>query len=497
MSKSCEGYLWTESESVQGLTTDAVVQSTSALKSHYDVVIVGAGFAGLIACRELSRCGNGKDLKILMLEGRDRIGGRTWTAKALGEEFEMGGTWVHWNQPHVYSELHRYNLHKNLKTSAGTVAAEHTYYKPSGGPVVEVDGAECAEIQQTVANSFFEIDGLTSRDLMPYPHDPFRVPAPWKKYDHLTVRQRLNQLGQIPNSHKDLFESVVNSFGSAPGSQTGFVEALRWYALGGHSLAGVFELAGIYKVGKGGMTSFARAIFGDCSCDMLSNTIVTDITQTSGGTLVRTKGGQSFNAAFVISTIPLNCLGDVKFSPPLSLLKREAIKKGHINQGAKIHFKLARAEPGWFAFCNGCGDSPFCFAFSDHNGTSSASSPDATYCIGFGYNGHLQDKEDNETIIREFQRNIRPGAEVQAYLTHDWMNDPLAKGVWSCWGPHSTTRYLPELQVRHGNVLFASGDWADGWRGFVDGAIESGRKAAAETLKLLAESSTFKSRARL
>lgn len=94
MSRSCEGYLWTKTGSVQGLSTAAVVPSTSALQSNYDVIIIGAGFAGLIACRELSRRPLGKDLKILMLEGRDRIGGRTWTAKALGEEFEMGGTWV-------------------------------------------------------------------------------------------------------------------------------------------------------------------------------------------------------------------------------------------------------------------------------------------------------------------------------------------------------------------------------------------------------------------
>ncbi|MDT7642762.1 MAG: hypothetical protein QOC67_6063, partial [Pseudonocardiales bacterium] len=58
----------------------------------YDVVIVGAGFAGLTAARELSRRG----YSVLQLEARDRIGGRTWTDDRFGRELEMGGTWVHW-----------------------------------------------------------------------------------------------------------------------------------------------------------------------------------------------------------------------------------------------------------------------------------------------------------------------------------------------------------------------------------------------------------------
>lgn len=95
MSATREGYLWTPAGETVGLQTDAVVSSTpdSSLLPTYDVIVIGAGFTGLVASRGLSR---NLHLRVLLLEGRDRIGGRAWTAKALGEEFEMGGTWVHW-----------------------------------------------------------------------------------------------------------------------------------------------------------------------------------------------------------------------------------------------------------------------------------------------------------------------------------------------------------------------------------------------------------------
>ena len=62
-----------------------------------DVVVIGAGFAGLVAARELGRAG----LDVLVLEARDRVGGRTWTDRRLGHDLELGGTWVHWVQPHT------------------------------------------------------------------------------------------------------------------------------------------------------------------------------------------------------------------------------------------------------------------------------------------------------------------------------------------------------------------------------------------------------------
>ncbi|EOD46603.1 putative flavin containing amine oxidase protein [Neofusicoccum parvum UCRNP2] len=227
MPRSKEGFLWTPSSTKTGLETDSVLSSTpsSKLRDTYDVIVIGAGFAGLIAARDLSKQ---PGLNVLLVEGRDRIGGRTWTAKELGEEFEMGGTWVHWNQPHVYAELSRYALHSRLKTSAGTLAAERNAFAPPSGAVRSVPPDDVAAAAQRVADAFFAVDGRSSRDWMPFPHDPLRAPAPWRALDRLSVADRLAQLPAVPQPDKDVFDALVASFGSAPGSETGFVEALRW-----------------------------------------------------------------------------------------------------------------------------------------------------------------------------------------------------------------------------------------------------------------------------
>ena len=54
---------------------------------------------------------------MLLLEGRDRVGGRTFTVYEHGKPWELGGTWVHWCQPHVWPELVRYGFDQNLVDS--------------------------------------------------------------------------------------------------------------------------------------------------------------------------------------------------------------------------------------------------------------------------------------------------------------------------------------------------------------------------------------------
>ena len=79
-----------------------------------DVIVVGGGFAGVTAAREAALRGR----SVLLLEARDRLGGRTWSSEWDGIPVEYGGAWVHWHQPHTWSEITRAGLRVELSAEA-------------------------------------------------------------------------------------------------------------------------------------------------------------------------------------------------------------------------------------------------------------------------------------------------------------------------------------------------------------------------------------------
>jgi choline dehydrogenase-like flavoprotein len=101
------------------LPTEAGRPRRGEARGDTDVVVIGAGFAGLVAARELGRVG----LDVIVLEASDRVGGRTWTDRGLGHDLELGGTWVHWVQPHTWAEMTRYGREITRSRGRGGVLA--------------------------------------------------------------------------------------------------------------------------------------------------------------------------------------------------------------------------------------------------------------------------------------------------------------------------------------------------------------------------------------
>ena len=77
-------------------------------------------------------------------------------------------------------------------------------------------------------------------------------------------------------------------------------------------------------------------------------------------------------------------------------------------------------------------------------------------------------------------RKLLPKAEVQAVTGYQWAEDPYSKGTWCWYRPAQVAQGLRAMQQSSGRVHFATGDIAQGWRGFVDGAIETGLTAARQ-----------------
>jgi lysyl oxidase-like protein 2/3/4 len=85
-STTCEGFHYKNDTVHEGLYTEAAIQSTKNLRQFYDVIVIGGGFTGLSAARDLSTAGK----SVLIVESRDRIGGRTWATKSRGHYMESG-----------------------------------------------------------------------------------------------------------------------------------------------------------------------------------------------------------------------------------------------------------------------------------------------------------------------------------------------------------------------------------------------------------------------
>lgn len=189
----------------------------------------------------------------------------------------------------------------------------------------------------------------------------------------------------------------------------------------------------------------------------------------------------------VADDLQRNCLPDIKFSPALEGLRAEATAYAHHNTGAKLHFKLEDVQPLWLSTANATGQGNYLLAFADHNGTK-ASGKDGTYVVAATKSTAVPSAFDAkycQSVIAEFEDSFKPGSEVSAYLLHDWANDSYSKGLWSSYRNLGMSRHVAALQESHGAVFFASADWADGWRGFIDGALESGKRAARDVAKLL------------
>ena len=81
--------------------------------------------------------------------------------------------------------------------------------------------------------------------------------------------------------------------------------------------------------------------------------------------------------------------------------------------------------------------------------------------------------------VQQVIRELVPDIEVVAVASHDWVADPFAQETWGMLRPGQLTGAMTELQRPEGRLILAGAGYANGWYGFIDGAVESGISAAA------------------
>lgn len=428
------------------------------MNEQYDVAIVGAGMTGLAAAREFSRQGK----RAVLIEGRERVGGRTWTDERLGTTLEMGGTWVHWSQPHVWSEIHRYGLSLTRipeATVAHWVAGGQRY----SGTMADLWDAMGAGVEALLGEG---------KQLFPTPYDitPDRA---IDDIDATSVQEALDKL-DLSDDERELAEGFwASNFNGRP-SEGSLAQALRWSALASDDLDLLWDSLVVYKL-KDGMRSLADAFMADAEVDLRLSTRVTKIITTDTGVEIDTDRGQ-IAAKTAVVTVPIPTLVDIDFGGSLDDRLARIANEGHAGRGMKV---WARVRGSYAPFQAAAGQShPLVTVLYDK------ALGDDTLMVGFGPDGTAFDPND-AAEVQEILRLWFPDLEVIDSVGHGWVQDEYSKATYAMLKPSQLSDLRGAIDSQSGRVLITGSDYAQGWGGFVDGAIASGIAAPRQLARWL------------
>ena len=414
----------------------------------YETIIVGGGFAGLTAARELSMLGH----QVLVLEARDRLGGRTWTDRRFGMNLEMGGTFVHWYQPHVWTEITRYGLEvipvpkadkaywiTDGTLRSGTVGQFHTILKKSAESLMR-----------------------DSKEKISFPYKPFESKS-LKKLDGKSVANYIDNL-DLSNEERDALWALLATDASSYLEEVSLMQMFRWVGFANGNTDAFFDTVSGYKL-KTGTGSLIAHIASDIAGDIQLETEVVSIEQMNNKIVATTKNGQSYEANTAIVTVPLNVLNNIQFRPSLSESKKSAMREGQASKGVKVFARVRGELESFIAYAPA--GYPLNVVRTENIGEGES------IVLGFGSDANTFDANDR-LAVQGALRHWLTDIEVIESTSHDWVAEKFSRGTWPMMRPNQFTSYLEELKRHEKNVYFAGSIYANGWNSFIDGAIETG-----------------------
>lgn len=205
---------------------------------------------------------------------------------------------------------------------------------------------------------FIDIDGMKGRTVCPLPHaqlDNVVIDrAAVEKLDKISCQERFDQISHLLTAEQQgiLISLLLHISGGTMENSSAW-DMVRSHALLMHSSDNFTDVWLRYKL-RDGQTELAKRIFNEAletGLDYAFSTPIESISEGVEGTSnavngiqVKTAAGETFRARKVVCTIPLNVLKDIQFNPPLSPLREEAIRAGHVNQMTKIHADVKNKE---------------------------------------------------------------------------------------------------------------------------------------------------------
>ena len=445
-----------------------------------DVLVVGAGLAGLTAARDLVAVGR----TVIVLEARDRVGGRIVNQDiGDGKIVEMGGQWAGPTQDRLMAlaadmevasfptyDTGQKVLHFNGKrgTYNGTI--------PRINPLVLIDIGQAQARLESLAK---------------------RVPtgAPWTaqgadKLDAQTFETwaRRNTASRGARSLLALAAEAV--FAAEPGDLS--MLHVLFYSHSGGSFQRLIDTTGGAQQDRfvGGSAVIAERLTISLGDVVRLESPVSKIEVNGDKVRATTPAGQ-FEARRIIVTVPPLLAGRIEYDPALPHWREQLTQRTPM--GSVIKCQVIYDEPFWRkdglsgqATGDGTG-SRVVFDNSPPDGT-----PGVLLAFLEGDEARRLGREPLDVrraaVIESLTRYFGPRAgRAQDYLERDWQQEKWSGGCYgTLFGPNVWTRYGHALREPVGPIRWAGTETSPAWAGYMDGAIRSGEEAARQVTAELA-----------
>ena len=460
----------------------SAARTQSKRSRRRDVIVVGAGISGLAAARRIAAAGK----SVAVLEARERVGGRTLNHPiGNGQVLEIGGQWVGPGQDYVLDLISKLGL----KTYKTYLEGENVYYRHANpaplrratytGTIPPANPAALAEVAVVIER----LDSMSSQ----VPPEAAQNAAKAPEWDGQSVRTWMN-LNIVTEEARELFDLAIQAVFAAEPEELSLLFVLLYIRTAG-SLNNLLDTAGGAQESRivGGSQLISLRMAGDLGRRVQLGRAVRTI-ETDARSVELHAGGESWRAKRAIIAVAPALLPKITFRPDLPALKAQFVQR--MPMGSVIKVMALYDEPFWRAEgLSGSATSTVGPVKLSFDNTPPKGTPGAL--IGFfegrearAYSARSR-RERRDATLASFERYFGPRARTEAtgYIEKDWAEERWSGGCYTGYTPPGVlTEFGEALRAPVGPLHWAGTETATSWAGYMDGAVESGQRAAAEVL---------------